>query len=100
MMSNNKRKAEGKDPLPEEKVLIEETWEVRGDGHKILDWTLRNTIRPINGDPDVYWKEGTWKSELAPVLGSNLTTEHLFPLSVNPGTIRRLYNSNRLIAKN
>ena len=61
MMSNNKRKAEGTDPLPEEKVLIEETWEVRDDGHKILDWTLRNTIRPINGDLDVFWKEGTWK---------------------------------------
>ena len=37
MMSNTKRKVEGTDPLPEEKVLIEETWEVRDDGHKILD---------------------------------------------------------------
>ena len=79
MMSNNKRKADGIDPLLEEKVLIEETWEVRDDGHKILDWTLRNIFRPINGNLDVYWKEGTWKSELAPVLGSNLTTDHLFP---------------------
>ena len=34
---------------------------------------------------------------MALVLGSNLTTDHLFPLSVNPGTIRRLYNSNRLV---
>ena len=57
----------------------------------------RNTIRHINGDPNVYWKEGTWKSKLAPVLGSNLRTDHLFPLSVNPGTIRHLYNSNRLV---
>ena len=40
---------------------------------------------------------GTWKSLLAPVLGSNLTTDDLFALSVNPGTIRRLYNSNRLV---
>ena len=31
------------------------------------------------------------------MLGSNLTTDHLFPLSVNPGTISCLYNSNRLV---
>ena len=31
------------------------------------------------------------------MLGSNLTTEHLFPLFVNPGTIRGFYNSNRLV---
>ena len=66
MMSNNKRKA---DPLPEEKVLIEKTWEVRDDGHTILDLTLRNTVRPIKGEPDVYWKEGTWKNLLTPVIG-------------------------------
>ena len=54
MMSDNKRKVDGTDPLSEEKVLIKETWEVRDDGHKLLDWTLRKTIRPINGDPDVY----------------------------------------------
>ena len=28
MMSNNKRKADGTDTLPEETVLIEETWEI------------------------------------------------------------------------
>ena len=88
------------DLLPEEKILIDEMWEVRDD------WSLRNLIRPVNGDSDVFWKEGTWKGELAPVLGTNLMTDYLFPLSVNPGRIRHLYNTNRrvelktLIAKN
>ena len=31
------------------------------------------------------------------MLGSNLMTDHLFPLSVNLGKVRRLYNSNRLV---
>ena len=59
VMSTNKKKADGVDPLLEEKVLIDEMWEVRDDGQKVLDWTLRNTIRSVNGDPEVFWKEGT-----------------------------------------
>ena len=36
-------------------------------------------------------------TNIGSLLGSNLTTDHLFPLSVNPETIRRLNNSNRLV---
>ena len=56
VMSTNKRKTDGVDPMPKEKISIDEMWEVRDNGHKVLDWTLRNTIRPVNGDPEVFWK--------------------------------------------
>ena len=47
-----KRKGEDTDLEPQGKILIEEDFHMEDDGHKVVDWTLRNLLRPINGDPN------------------------------------------------
>ena len=88
---STKREGDDKDLEPQGKKLIEEDFPVVDDGHKVVDRTIRNLLRPINGDPNTYWKEGTWGREVGPMLGTNLYLTHLFPLSVNPRTIHSVY---------
>ena len=77
---------------PQEKILIDEDLHVEDTGHKVVDWTLRNLLRPINGDPNTYWKE----AEMSPMLGTNLYLTHLFPLLVNPQTIQAVYTGTTM----
>ena len=49
---STKRKGEEKDLEPQGKILIEEDFHVEDDGYKVVDWTLRNLLRPINGEPN------------------------------------------------
>ena len=78
-----KRKGADKDPEPQGKNLIEENFHVVDDGHTVVDWTIRNLLCPVNGNPNSYWEEETWEAEVG------LT--HLLPLSVNPWTIQAVY---------
>ena len=55
-----------------------------------MDWALRNKLTLIK-----YWKEGMWETEVSSNFGSNLVLEHLFQMSINLGSIRRLYNSKK-----
>ena len=55
-----KRKGEEKDLEPQEKILIDEDLHVEDTGHKVVDWTLKNLLRPMNGDPNTNLKEGSW----------------------------------------
>ena len=32
--------------------MIEKDFHVRDDGHKVVDWTIRNLLWPINGNPN------------------------------------------------
>ena len=93
---NEKRKGEEKEYMPESKILIDEQMRVKDDGHKVVAWKLRNMLRPLNGDPGKYWQEGSWETEVRPVLGTNLFLTHLFPLSINPKTIRAVYDSKKV----
>ena len=94
MANGHKRKMET-DPLPDEPLLIEESIEVKDNGHDIIEWALRNKLRPINGDPSVYWVSGTWNAVMAPNLAANLSTSHLFPLSVNHRVVRGHYDAKK-----
>jgi hypothetical protein len=93
---SEKRKGEDKEIMPEVRVLIDEELKVKDDGHKVVAWKVRNMLRPINGDPEKYWHEGTWELEVGPVLGTNLFLTQLFPLSINPKTIRAVYDSKKV----
>ena len=72
MIFTNRRKGESKDPLLETKVLLEEAVALRDDGHRIVDWAIRYKLRPVNGDPENYWKEGTWETDISSNLRSSL----------------------------
>ena len=58
-------------------------------GHKVVDWTIRDLLRPINGNFNIYWKEGTWGAEASPLLGTNL-----YPSL--PTLSKPLYHTGRL----
>ena len=88
---STKRKGEDKDLELQGRNLIDEEFHIVDDAHKVVDWNIRNFLRPIIGDPSTYWKEGSWGTEVGPMLGTNLYLTHLFPLSVNPRTILAVY---------
>ena len=48
---------------PQGENLIEEDFHEVDDGHKRVDWTRRNLLRPINGDPNTSWRDGTWRAK-------------------------------------
>ena len=76
-------------------MLLEETVAVKDDGHSNMYWVLCIKLRPVKWDAEKYWKEGTWDTEISLKLGSNLVLEHLFQLSINLCSIRRLYDSKK-----
>ena len=84
------------DVEPQGKYLIEEDFHVVDYRHKRVDWTIRNLLRPINGDPNTYWREGTWGAQAGLMLGKNLYLTHLLPLLVNPWTIQAVYAGNTM----
>ena len=56
--------------------LIQEDFHVVDDRQKVVDWTIRNLLRLIHGDPNTYWRKGTWGAEVSPMLGRNLYLTH------------------------
>ena len=76
---------------PQGENLIEEDFHVVDDGHKRADWTIINLLRPINRDPNSYWREETWGAQAGPMLGTNLYLTYLLPPSVNPLTLQAVY---------
>ena len=73
---SKKRKGEDKEIMPEVRVMIDEELKVKDNGHKVVAWKVRNMLRPINGDPEKYWHEGTWEAEVGPVLNTLVPTQY------------------------
>ena len=67
--------------------MFKESYDVEDDAHEKVDVVLRQRLRPINADPESYWKKGSFKECERPILGSSLYLEHVMPGSVNEATI-------------
>ena len=63
-----------KDLEPQGENLIEEDFHVVDDEHNRVDWTIRNVLRPINGDPNTYWRGNVGGPSM---LGTNLYLTHI-----------------------
>ena len=69
---------------PEEPVtILEESYRIKDDGLELIDFGLRQGLRPINADPASYWVKGTFRQVDRPILGATLYTEHIMPGSLN-----------------
>ena len=61
-----KRKAETSSSESEddqEPILVEKTFKVKDNGHDILDFKIRNSLRTINAKPEDYYKNLVRKVE-------------------------------------
>ena len=52
MANSTKRKWSNRGIEPEGKNLIEDNFHLVDDWHTIENWTIRNLLRPINGNPN------------------------------------------------
>ena len=65
---------------PQEPVLLlEESYRIEDDAHERVDTRLRQRLRPINADPEKYWKKDSFARVERPILGSSLYLEHITP---------------------
>ena len=74
------------DQLP---IMIEETFLVKDNGHDILDFKIRNSLRTINAKPEKYYKHLNKKVE--PQLES-LEVDHITANTVNPKIVKKVHD--------
>ena len=88
-----KRKAETSSSESEddqEPILVEKTFKVKDNGHDILDFKIRNSLRTINAKPEDYYKNLVRKVE--PQL-ETVEMDHLTANTVNPRVIKKVHDA-------
>ena len=95
LMSNRgkKRKVEvssSESEEDQEPILIEKTFKVKDNGHDILDFKIRNSLRTINSKPENYFKHLVRKVE--PQL-ETVEMDHLTANTVNPRIIKKVHDA-------
>ena len=100
--SAKKRKSHGEDDEPDEEppIMVEETFEVKDDGHDTISWPVRLALQPINREPSEIWKKSTYPMVTHPILGGTLYTEHLFPGQVNTATVKLRHDRGYFLTVN
>ena len=74
----------------QEPILIERTFKVKDNGHDILDFKFRNSLRTINAKPENYYKNLVRKVE--PQL-ETVEMDHLTANTVNPRIIKKVHDA-------
>ena len=72
--SNNSKGSRDSSPTHENQapVVYSLDDEVGADnGHKIIQWSVRKHLRPINIKTSIYWHEGIYPLQIRPNLGSS-----------------------------
>jgi hypothetical protein len=93
-----KKRKTMEDYHPEEVRLFDESVQIVDNGHNILDFVVRQKLRPINSDPSVYWKkhpEG-FKQVERPIVGA-LFMEHLMPGSIHEATLCKFHDRGAIV---
>ena len=91
-----KRKAETSSSESEddqEPILVEKTFKVKDNGHVILDFKIRNSLRTINAKPEDYYKNLVRKVE--PQL-ETVEMDHLTANTVNPRVIKKVHDAGQV----
>ena len=91
--SRKKRKAEDSDSESDEDHnkphMVDKQFHVKDNGHDILDYKVRNSLRTINAKPKRYFKHLAKKVE--PALDC-VEVDHLMADAVNPRVVKKLHN--------
>ena len=74
----------------QEPILIEKTFKVKDNGHDIIDFKVRNSLRTINAKPENYYKNLARKVE--PQL-ETVEMDHLTANTVNPRIIKKIHDA-------
>ena len=70
-------------------ILIEKTFHVKDNGHDVLDFKVRNSLRTIQAKPEKYFKHLAKKVE--PQL-ETLEADHLTANTVNPRIVKKVHD--------
>ena len=84
--SKRERETEGKKERPDPVKM--EVWSTKGEelldnNHDVLAWTPRRLYRQPNQNPQEYWKEAKYPTEVKPNLRGGLFLRHLMPLTLS-----------------
>ena len=84
--SKRERETEGKKEKPDPvkmEVWSAEGEELKDNNHDVLAWTPRRLYRQPNQNPQEYWKEAKYPTEVKPNLRGGLFLRHLMPLTLS-----------------
>ena len=96
MMSNGKRRKVMDDSSSgsedeQNPILVDDTFKVKDNGHDVLDFKIRNSLRTINAKPKTYYKYLNKKVE--PQL-ETLEVDHLTANTINPRIVKKVHDMN------
>ena len=96
MMSNGKRRKVKDDSSSgseddQNPILVDDTFKVEDNGHDVLDFKIRNSLRTINAKPKTYYKYLNKKVE--PQL-ETLEVDHLTANTINPRIVKKVRDMN------
>jgi hypothetical protein len=94
-LASQSKRSRSPDRRPDEPKLLEKTLEIRDDSHSIIQKEYRENWRQINKNPELWWSQGIYPTEVEPNLGGSVYLEHLTPMTLNEKALSWLHSSNK-----
>mgnify|MGYP001497436458 CR=1 FL=1 len=94
-LASQSKRARSPERRPEEPKLLEKTLEIRDDAHSIIQKEYREGWRQINKNPELWWGQGIYPTEVEPNLRGSVYLEHLTPMTLNEKALSWLHSSNK-----
>ena len=94
-LASQSKRARSPERKPEEPKLLERTLELRDDAHSILQKEYRENWRQINRNPELWWSQGIYPTEVEPNLRGSVYLEHLTPMTLNEKALSWLHSSSK-----
>jgi hypothetical protein len=85
-MVNLKRDRSPKE-VPDEPAMVEMEVKYKDDNHETFSWITRRQYRQPNKEPQLYWADAKYITEVRPNLREGLVVTHLVPMSLSPKAI-------------
>ena len=73
-------------------LLLEESYRIEDDAHRVIDTRLRQRLRPVNANPEEWWVRGAFDRCERPILGGSLYLEHIMTASINDSTLCKAHD--------
>ena len=96
-LASQSKRARSPDRKPEEPKLLEKTLELKDDAHTVLQKEYRENWRQINRNPELWWSQEIYPTEVEPNLRGSVYLEHLIPMTLNEKALSWLHSSSKRI---
>ena len=80
-LASQSKRSRSPERKPEEPKLLDKTLELKDDAHSILQKEYRENWRQINRNPELWWSQGIYPTEVEPNLRGSVYLEHLIPMT-------------------